>query len=124
MLERTVDVKDKIKYDARGGYFMSQEQQDEVIGRVVRQHREAQQRMVLLEAEAKKYSQMFSDMAATLASSPQSMRVVKPDESYTPVGPRAFLIPDADTLNKLAKDIRDTKSNLQELERQKQVYGV
>jgi hypothetical protein len=48
------------------GYFMSQEQQDAVIGRLARERTEVERQLALLEAELQKYRDMFLSLAKVL----------------------------------------------------------
>jgi hypothetical protein len=54
---------------AEGRYFMSEEQEDAVIGRVIREKKEAEQHLALLQAEARKFGETFSALGASLRAS-------------------------------------------------------
>jgi hypothetical protein len=49
-----------------GSYFMSQEQEDAVVVRVIREHAEADKKLALLEPELRRYREMFASLAQRL----------------------------------------------------------
>jgi hypothetical protein len=56
---------------AWGGYFMDEDQKDAAIGRVVREKQEAERELALLQAEARKFGEMFLALGASLNASPE-----------------------------------------------------
>ena len=86
---------------------MSQDEQDMVAGRVMREHGEAEKKLVLLKAEAHKVGEFFIQLGTQFKTSPQLIRLVKDGEPLTP-GVQPSKIPSVDTLQKLVDDIRTT----------------
>ena len=60
-------------YNAHGGYLLSEEQQDAVIGRVLRELKETKQKLAKLRAEADRIGQALGRIGQTLVSNPQSL---------------------------------------------------
>ena len=70
-----------VHFPVRGRYFMSQEQKDAVVGRLVRERNDAKKNLAMLQAEAREFSKLFTGLGD----------VVQPDnvwniavESYKP----------------------------------------
>jgi hypothetical protein len=101
----------------REGYFMSQDQADAVVGRLVRERSEAQKHLTLLQAETRKLGELFTDLGA----------LVQPDkvwnislESYQP-----FL--SKETYEKIAKlktELGETEQNLGRLNGELKKFGA
>jgi predicted trehalose synthase len=103
MLERSTSS----GYDVHGGYFMSDEQQDAVIGRVLRELKEAKQKLARLRAEADRIGQALGRIGQTLVSNPQSLVFAS----------GSINVPTHEELASLTNDIRNT---MQEVDRLKQ----
>jgi hypothetical protein len=56
---------------AKERYFMTQEDQDLVIGRVVRERKEAETRLAALREEAHKYGELFAYVGGMLQTNPE-----------------------------------------------------
>ena len=54
-------------------YFMTEEQKDAVIGRVLREKREADHHLALLKSEAKRVADRLNEIAALIQDNPQSI---------------------------------------------------
>jgi CRISPR/Cas system-associated protein Cas5 (RAMP superfamily) len=69
--QRLAIDQDGILSDAhRGGYFMSPEDKDAVIGRVLRQRKEAKENLATLAAEAKRIGEKLSVLSGYLIHNP------------------------------------------------------
>jgi flagellar biosynthesis chaperone FliJ len=108
-----------VRYDTtlERGYFMSQEQRDAVVGRLVRERSEAYKQLALLQAEARELSKLFTGLGA----------MVQPDklwnialESYEP-----HLSKDAhDKIAKLKTDVQETQQKLATLNDELKKFDV
>jgi hypothetical protein len=92
-----------------GGYFMTQDDQDVVIGRLVREHREADELIAKLDAEATRLGQAYSELGQALMTHPEGVLFPKEgiDGRFAPV--QHLVQPsllNADKLKALATDYR------------------
>lgn len=91
------------------GYFMSQGQKDEVLGRLVRERDEAKKNLSLLQAEARKLSDLFKGLGQV--SQPENIWNIAL-ESYTP-----YLSKEAyESIQKLKTEIVATEQRLSKLD--------
>jgi len=106
-----------------GGYFVSQQEQDAVIGRVVREHREASRKLELLNAEANRIGKQLEAVGGILLRYPE--RLVSQGENFKPeavAAPTSLMpvdFPSAEAIQKLTRDIRSVRAEITDLERQK-----
>jgi hypothetical protein len=61
------------EYPSIRGYFMSIEEKDAAVGRVLREQKAAKEEVALLEAEADRYRRLFRDLSEQLGVNPQSI---------------------------------------------------
>lgn len=101
----------------REGYFMSQEQSDAVLGRLVRERSDAQKHLALLQAEGRKLGELFAGLGSMVQPeklwniSLDSYKPYLSDETYQQIG-------------KLRDDIRSTESKLVDLTRELKQFGA
>lgn len=109
---------------------MSDEQKDAVIGRVIREKKEAEQKLKLLNAEARHYGEIFSALGASLNASPEYIAFERepiPVQYHSPHGNNRIYKReeiDAERLIKLTADIRATLMTLANLTEQASGLGV
>jgi len=102
---------------------MSQEEQDAVVGRVLREHLAAKTKLASLKAEAYKFGEFFAQLGAHFKTSPQLILLSKDGEPPA-IGTNPFKIPSVDTLQKLTNDIRTTMELEQSLHEQAKNLGM
>jgi hypothetical protein len=111
-----VEAEIGVPYRKTEGYFMSQEQQDAVVGRTVREMREAEEKLAKLEAEARTVGEALMEIGRALCNSPAHL--IEEGQSYNTkfaAGPRggmgfyrASQLISADKLKSLTEDVRAT----------------
>lgn len=110
------------------GYFMSQDEQDAVIGRVVREHKAESSKLALLRAEADRIGNQLSNIGIILASEPHSL--IRQGEGVPTelIGPKLRSVNaediDFERVMKLTKEIRECLMRIKELDRQKLNLGI
>lgn len=121
------DTCSSLRYPPVGGYFMTQEDQDAVIGRVVRERRDLQTKAGALEAEAQNIGMMFAQLGQMLRDYPE--RVVfeshpAPAEllGKVPVFKQADI--NSQKVLKLVDDLRETRRALQNIEAKARQLGL
>lgn len=113
-----------------GGYFVSEEQQDAVIGRVARERSEAKKKLALLRAEAVRIGQTLADIGRRLQIDPQyvvferePVNIIYSNSKLNNPPLRKADI-NGDEILKLTNDIRATTDNLKILEEQAKNLGI
>jgi hypothetical protein len=99
-------------------YFMSQEQQDEALGKLIRERRENQQRLGTLTAEAKELGRHLANIGNALQGPIESI-LVSTDGS--PIMNREKFVVvtkiiEIETLRKLVHDYKNVKQSLTAIE--------
>jgi hypothetical protein len=106
-----------------GSYFMSEEQKDAVVGRVVRERKETETRLALLEREAHNLGQNFSQLGQLLLSRPTS--IVFGNQPSTPqqqvFNPAHF---DIQGVVRLTEEIRETAKRYESLKLEAAKFGA
>lgn len=110
------------------GYFMSQEEQDAVIGRVVREHKAATTKLAYLRSEATRLGQELSAIGQALMSQPDSLIRRGEDMPGRFAGPQLHIVnPEALDLEKimrLTKEIRERMKEIGDLDKDKSDLGI
>jgi hypothetical protein len=112
---------------AERDYFMSQDQKDAAIGRVLRNYKETKERLALLQAEAERIGFELSAVGETLRRWPQCLVVA--GENYDPElvkpAPTTFdpASLDSTRIQNLIREIRDCYAQLRTIEQQKSAMG-
>jgi len=113
---------------AEEGYFMSQDEQDAVIGRVIRQHKEVSVKLGTLKAEAQRFGVMLVGVGEALRQHPEAL--LQQGESFRGEiiqrSPLQFPIdfPSAEKLQKLTTEIRLCLTELADLDTQRAALGI
>lgn len=108
---------------------MTQEDKDAALGRIVRERKEAQQQLVLLDTEARRIGDEFASLAGFLQSQP-ALVVFENEpvgvEYANLAGGRIFhrKTVNADAVIKLTNDIREVSDKLKRLNEEAQRLGV
>ncbi len=117
----------RIEYpQKKGGYFMTQQEQDAVVGRLIREQRETDEFIAKLDAEAQRLGQAYSELGQALTTNPEGILFPKEgiDGRFAPV---QHLVPDsllnADKLKALATDYRTALIKRKQLEDQLKKLG-
>jgi len=101
----------------REGYFMSQDQADAVLGRLVRERSEAQKHLILLQAEARKLGELFTGLGT----------MVQPDKVWNISLESYQSSLSKETYEKIAKlktELRETEQNLARLNDEAKKFGA
>src|SRR6266851_1544405 len=93
--------------------FMMQEEQDAIVGRVVREKREKETKLACLRAEADRLGRVFSQLGEILRANPEDVVVVNMSDSR----PGTFKAEDISTnrLTELTDEIRKTTQELEQI---------
>jgi hypothetical protein len=106
---------------------MTQEDQDAVIGRVVRERRELQAKLAALEVEAEKLGMMFQQLGQMLRDSPD-MIVFENHPAPAEIGVHVPLFKQASIsaqpVIQLVDDLRETQRALRNLEAKANQLGI
>src|ERR1700722_13161678 len=105
-------------------YFMSDEQKDAVIGRVVRERSDARKHLAALRTEANRLGQILSEIGRMLQGNPEYLVFERESVNVIYSNPRLNIRPynkndvDSAALLKLTNEIRETLDNIKNLEQQ------
>jgi hypothetical protein len=109
-------------------YFMTQEDQHAVIGRIVMERRDAETRLAALREEAYKFGEMFSYLGQMLKEMPESIEFENLEmpldfqKRGTPLFKQADINPQK--IYQLIKDIRDTLLTLKRIGDKAKQLGI
>ena len=109
---------EEIGSDQQRGYFVSQNEQDAVVGRVVRQYAETSKRYALLVAEAESIGKELAMLASALREHPN--RALQ-DKTQADAAAQRLNI---DRIKKLTDEIRQCEFELNALQVQKDSLGI
>jgi hypothetical protein len=109
-------------------YFMTQEDQDVVVGRIVRERREAGARLAALQAEASKFGVLFFHLGQLLQQNPESINFENIPMPLDFQRPNLPLFKQADIssqkIYQLVKDIQDTMLELKGIDSKAKQLGI
>lgn len=109
-------------------HLMSQEDQDAVVGRVIREHKASQQKLAALECEASRMARALSQVAQALRECPET--VLAPEEGFRRELLRSepFILgesfPTLAQIRSITRQIRECAVGIAELNRQRTSLGI
>jgi hypothetical protein len=128
MSEMCVDEITPSAYSPKlGGYFMTAEQHDAAVGRLVLEKQDLEQKLAILYAEAGRLGSLLRDLGERLRTHPEQV-LFENQGSSMPLRRDAPLFKardiDGEQLIKLITDIRETVDKLADVKRKGAPFGI
>jgi hypothetical protein len=116
------------EYDCARGYFMSQDEQDATIGRVVRERKELKAKIATLKAKANQQGETLANIARVLGSTPELVAFMNQSSGAAPLTNVHYFdaakYPQLNDIAAVGNEIRETMETLRRVEAQATQLGV